>query len=126
MYKPKYKIRLLVSCSILLISNLAHSNNSYLNEIEAEADIQLDNTTKKINTKKNSITKKKFKFIKDSFEARLSRELPATFRTYTMLSKDKKDKVIRAYINTDENMSVATRVLFNLYFNINLTTTPNR
>ncbi len=50
------------------------------------------------------------------FTARLSKELPATTRAYNKLSIENKVKVIDSYFNSDRNMTMATRLLFNLYF----------
>jgi hypothetical protein len=55
---------------------------------------------------------------KKEFEVRLAKELPATFRTYRILSREDKLMVINTYFENKKNMPVATRLLFNLYFNI--------
>ena len=52
------------------------------------------------------------------FEQRLSKQLPATFKTYRMLSSEDKRLVIDTYFENNKNMPVATRMLFNLYFKV--------
>lgn len=52
------------------------------------------------------------------FEQRLAQQLPATFKTYRMLTDEQKRTVIDTYFENGRNMPVATRVLFNLYFKV--------
>lgn len=109
--------------SILIIFILgwsvsAYSNEDlYLKELEAEAEMDSPASGSAASddpAKANSADPRQSE--KNDFEARLSTELPATFRTYKMLSADDKMKVFGVYITNDKDMKKATRLLFELYY----------
>jgi len=101
----------------ILWSNIAiASDDAYLDAMEAEAESssnvqQAGQNNKKTEQKKSTKDRQKLEF-----EARLSNELPATFKTYRMLSKENKQIVISTYFDSNRSMPKSTRILFDLYF----------
>ncbi|RDH84532.1 MAG: hypothetical protein DIZ80_03405 [endosymbiont of Galathealinum brachiosum] len=109
---------IIILISIAWVNIAIASDDAYLDALEAEAESSNDiQSTKQVNKKfeLEKITKNKQKI---EFESRLSKELPASFKTYRMLSEDNKQVVITTYFDSNQNMPVATRALFNLYFKV--------
>lgn len=102
----------------------------FLKELEAEAEqISQDhpepapvtkgtsNTTTIVNPSAQiQLTEAQQKNQKE-FEEALKHQLPGTYKLYMRLSGEQRLVVVEAYITNDKKMAMATRQLFNLYFN---------
>jgi len=108
----------------LFVAPATADDDSYLQALEAEAESSSNfkkNTQPSGADKKQSIADQEGsrlnqKIRHDEFNRTLSKELPATTRAYNKLTDENKQKVVDAYFANKKNMSVATRLLFNLYF----------
>ena len=113
------KLNILSFCLLFTfwVNPVFSSNDSYLDALEAEAESS--NEVQKTQGATPSESKKEKKLIdsnKIEFEARLSNQLPATFKTYRMLSEENKKIVVNIYFDNNRSMPSATRRLFELYF----------
>jgi len=91
------------------------SDDSYLQALDAEAESSSNLQNKKpLTYEKDPRLNQKMRH--NEFNKRLSKELPATTRAYNKLTNENKQKVVDTYFANKKNMSVATRLLFNLYF----------
>lgn len=109
------KLNLVLIC--LSWSHIATaSDDAYLDAMEAEA--QSSETTKKtsLDNKETDLKQSISNKQQLEFEARLSKELPASFRTYNKLTKENKQNIVSIYFETNKNMPISTRALFSLYF----------
>ena len=106
--------------SLALWTTLAvGADDSYLDALEAEAAASSAVESDELSvteTQNQQINQQHSK--QSEFEERLARQLPATFKTYRMLSADEKMMVVNTYFENNQNMPVATRLLFNLYFKV--------
>lgn len=112
-----YKTIIIFTC--IIWANVANSNadDDYLKAMEVEAEssntTQSTKTTSNVTTAEKELKQKQ----KQEFETRLNNELPTSYKSYRMLSEEKKQAVVSTYFDNKKNMPMATRVLFNLYFN---------
>ena len=92
-------------------------DDPYLKALEAESKVDVGVQTE---TSKPASIQAKQPTTQDiqrkELESRLSRELPATFRTYQLLSLEDKIKVVKLYFANEKDMEKATRYLFELYY----------
>lgn len=109
---------ILISVCILWINTAISSDTAYLDALEAEAESSENIESANQNKKEEKLDTTAKNKQKVEFEARLSNELPATFRTYKMLSDNDKETVIATYFDNNRNMPKSTRALFNLYFKV--------
>lgn len=89
----------------------------YLNELNAEADIDVStsaNESMNPASMKN-ISDAKIKQKKD-FEMVLNNKLPSTYKLYKRLPFDQKMVVVETYMSNNRSMTVATSLMFDLYF----------
>ncbi|MCW9013909.1 MAG: hypothetical protein OQL06_09005 [Gammaproteobacteria bacterium] len=111
---------LILFLSLVLWTTVAVStDDSYLDALEAEAaasSVVESNTPSVTETQNQPVNQQDIR--KSEFEARLAKQLPATFKTYRMLPADEKMMVVNTYFENNQNMPVATRLLFNLYFKV--------
>ncbi len=109
---------ILISVCILWMNTAISSDTAYLDALEAEAESSENIESANQNKKEEKLDTTAKNKQKVEFEARLSNELPATFRTYKMLSDNDKETVIATYFDNNRNMPKSTRALFNLYFKV--------
>lgn len=95
------------------------SDDAYLDALEAEAE---SSSSLKSEPQPEGGDAGQKPSIQESqqqdFERTLKNQLPATFKTYRMLSPEDKLVVVETYFANAESMPKATRVLFQLYFKI--------
>jgi len=113
------KLNVLSFCllSTLWINPAFSSDDPYLDALEAE--VESSNDVQKNQDATPSESNKEKKLIDNNkleFEARLSNQLPATFKTYRMLSEENKKTIVNIYFDNNRSMPSATRRLFELYF----------
>jgi len=117
----------LLICLSLWTAPATANDDAYLDALNAEAESSDSTQRPKQTAPKQAVTKTKNKPIfeesrlqliqrKIEFTTKLSKELPATTRTFYKLGDKQKKEVIDAYYANNKNMSVATQLLFNLYF----------
>lgn len=98
------------------------SDDAYLQALEAEAvdSVGMNNTPPVLDVKKQIPAVKKGQKIE--FESQLLKHFPveysATFETYKKLNVNDKAKVVAAYFASGKNITVSTKLLFNLYFGL--------
>ena len=118
--KPEKIKSLILFLSLALWATLAVGvDDSYLDALEAEAAASstVESDTLSVTETQNQQSSQQDN-RQSEFEERLARQLPATFKTYRMLSADEKMMVVDTYFENNQNMTVATRLLFNLYFKV--------
>lgn len=92
----------------LPLSSVA-SADSYLNELEQEAE-----NSARVSNSKVKISKEKQERL-EKFSELLKFERPATFKFFKKLSLEKKSKVLTVY-GPDKKLSAASKKIFDLYF----------
>ena len=110
--------RSLVLVLLVLTSSVALAAEvDYLSELNAEANSEL-NTSAKEGANPSSIkniSDTKIKQKKD-FEMALNNKLPSTYKLYKRLPFEQKMVVVETYLSNDKRMTVATSLMFDLYF----------
>lgn len=94
------------------------SDDKYLQALEAEANSGIVQAEEKTAASSKAGAVAPQNNIKKEFETRLLNELPATYKTYRLLEKQDKQKVVEVYYSSDKNMLITTRLLFDLYFKV--------
>jgi len=122
--RPKTRLFYSFLLFFLYLTQATASDDSYLQALEAEAEASnnlqkniqpSDSKNKQTQTDQNKLHLSQ-QVKHDEFSKELSKELLVTIRAYNKLTDENKQKVVDAYFNSDKNMSVATRLLFNLSF----------
>jgi hypothetical protein len=91
-------------------------DENYLNEVDAESSESIHSRTKY--SEKDKLLLIKQNNNRNAFEVRLENQFPTTYRTYRMLPAIKKIQVVEVYFKTNKNMTIATRLIYQLYFEI--------
>lgn len=108
----------------LLIFNsgaTAETSDDYLKALEAEAEaISLlpgDAVASEDSSPVSNSSDEKYLKQKDAFEKELQQTLPNTYTIYRKLSSEKKAIVVETFYFNEMKMPVASRQIFNFYFN---------
>lgn len=112
------KLNILPYCLLFTfwINPVFSGDDPYLDALEAEA-ASSDQVQKKTDAASPETNEEKLTDNnKTEFESRLKNQLPATFKTYKMLSEENKKIVVNSYFDNNRSMPTATRKLFELYF----------
>lgn len=92
-------------------------SDSYLDALEAEAESSNNvNSVNNADSAKIKLELDEKSRKKLEFENSLRNTLPATFKSYRMLSEEDKQQVVDVYYESNMSMPVATKFLFSLYF----------
>lgn len=89
----------------------------YLSELNAEADSDISASAKEGANPSSikNISDAKIKQKKD-FEMALNNKLPSTYKLYKRLPFEQKMVVVETYLSNNKRMTVATSLMFDLYF----------
>ena len=113
---------LLISTLFLITTNAkAQTDDEYLKALEAEAEsiaaIPSDTSHIEDSSANNNQADEEFRRQKESFENLLQKTLPSTFTIYRKLSPERKAVVVETYFSNEMKLPVASRQIFNFYFN---------
>ena len=112
----------LVLLTVGLSFHVCAQNDSYMQELNAEAD-ELDTFDPEAETNQESALEKQENSDaalarKKEFEQALKAELKNTYTVYRMLSPQEKATVVEIYFVNDKKIAVASRQIFNFYFKV--------
>lgn len=114
----------LLSLSFFQATNvLAQSEDAYLKALEAEAEaiaslpLTGDEIPEPDSKQDQNTSDDKYQVQKETFEKDLQKSLPNTYTIYRKLPSEKKAIVVETYYLNEMKMPVASRQIFNFYFN---------
>lgn len=103
---------------------IAQSEDAYLKALEAEAEAISampvtgeENNTVSESDQSQKAADNKFQSQKEAFEKHMQQTLPSTFTIYRKLPAEKKAIVIETYYLNEMKLPVASKQIFNFYFN---------
>jgi len=122
-----------LTCLLLISSwnaGLYAAEIDFLKELDAEADEIIskkaspvagsssnNSSATQVNPSAEPALTEEQKKNKNEFESALRNQLPGTYKLYMRLNHEQRLVVVETYITNDRKMAVATRQLFNMYFN---------
>lgn len=114
-------ILIIVTTQVPFSTATAQTDDAYLKALEAEAEaiaaMPADASVVEEGEVNNSQADDNYRKQKESFEKYLQQTLPSTFTIYRKLPAEKKAVVVETYYSNEMKLPVASRQIFNFYFN---------
>ncbi|HEY9052291.1 MAG TPA: hypothetical protein VIQ03_12140 [Gammaproteobacteria bacterium] len=114
-------ILIIITTQVSFSTVIAQTDDAYLKALEAEAEaiaaMPADASHIEYSDVHNNQADEKFRKQKESFEQVLQKTLPSTFTIYRKLSAERKAVVVETYFSNEMKLPVASRQIFNFYFN---------